>query len=257
MGLSAKDSRIYLMDHDCPERLDGTVPTGLLYSFWEQVTRIEVTPAVYQRKYLHDKSFGANDVCSGGKSWDGSITTKIGSGSNPFTLTAGDIVWLRVYPVGPACHHPIQGYAVIDSDPIICNLENGDPVEHNYRYSSKGLWTGLPARTWGGYECACGGSDSAITGASQSSFAPAAARPLGIPVDDPEGGTVAHATEVPVAGPRIPTHLPVTVYQWNGTVWLPSYDECREGFVPGAAPDAQAKPGTFVGEMLFVPCVAQ
>lgn len=167
MGLSAKDSRIYYMSPECPIDLSGTPPdsisgSGNLGSFYEQVTRIEINPTVSQRKYAHDKSYGTQDVCSGIKSWDGSISTRIASGTNACTFSAGDIVWIVVYPLGVACGSPIQGYAVIDSDPIVMNIENGEPVEHNYRFSSKGLWTGFvnDGQVWGGFECECGNSST-------------------------------------------------------------------------------------------------
>jgi len=238
MGLSAKDSRIYYVAIDCPVLLDGTSPsdpTGLTFS--EQVVRIEITPSVYQRKYGHDKSFGANDVCSGIKSWDGNITTKVADSITPFSFTAGDVVWLRIWPLGRQCGGPIQGYASIDSDPVVCNLENGEPVEHNYRYSSKGLWKGILGRgTTGRYECECS------SGAAGSIF---------------EGAAVGSAAVPEVIPAGLPAHTPITAYQWNGAAWLPAYDECHNGFAPGPALDPVSQPGKFVGELAFVECVAQ
>lgn len=248
MGLSAKDSRIYYVPHTCPIRLNGTAPSrgGGSFSasgsggngrqrFSEQVTRIELTPSVYQRKYGHDKSYGCQDVCSGVKSWDGVVSAKVASGNRPFTLTAGDTVWFRIYPLGIACGHPIQGYGVIDSDPITMNLENGEPVEHVYRFSSKGKWRGLPhsSAKWGGYECECGGDESASASGSFSTLA---------------------ARVTPMTGEQIalPTSTPVVAYQWNGNGWGVVLDEMVDGFAHGPAPTS---PGTFVGELKFVECI--
>jgi hypothetical protein len=239
MGLSAKDSRVYLIPKTCPIRLNGSTPSGARFRLSEQVTRIEITPSVYQRKYGHDKSYGANDVCSGIKSWDGSITTKVASGTSPFTLSAADTVWIRVYPMGVVCRHPLQGYASIDSDPIVINLENGEPVEHNYRYSSKGLWKGFPndAQPWGGYECQCVGGSGSEGGSGASGSV--------------SGGVSLSGEARPKAAKDELLHTPVTAYQWNGTEWIPVYDECREGFARGPVPvDA----GAFVGQLQFVEC---
>lgn len=225
MGLSAKDSRVYWISRTCPISLNGTAPTGAKTAFSEQVLRIEVTPSVYQRKYGHDKSFGAQDVCSGIKSWDGSLTTRVASGTNPFSFSAGDILWLKVYPIGLRCAKVIQGYGVIDQDPIVMNLENGDPVEHNYRFSSKGKWLGLSNRRWGGYECECAagsGSGSLISSYSFSSLAESAA---------------AHAQPSVTTLPDTPI-TPVTVYQWKGASWDVIHDECVAGYVHGEAPSA-------------------
>jgi hypothetical protein len=234
MGLSAKDSRVFYVPIDCPVLLGGATPAAgsTPLAFSEQVTRIEITPSVYQRKYGHDKSFGANDVCSGVKSWDGSLTTKVAEGAHPFTFTAGDTVWLRIWPIGVDCGGAIQGYAVIDSDPVVMNLENGEPVEHNYRYSSKGRWKGiLGSGTPGRWECECGSESSVGSGSFMAT--PAAEDTVAVPV-----------------------HAPQTAYQWTGSVWLPVYNECREGFAIGPVPDASTQPGTYVGALLFVPCVA-
>jgi hypothetical protein len=260
MGLSAKDSRIFYIPHSCPIKLNGSAPGGGgsgsggggKRRFSEQVTRIELTPAVYQRKYGHDKSYGTQDVCSGIKSWDGVVTTKVADGERPFSLTAGDTVWLRVYPIGIACGHPIQGYGVIDSDPITMNLENGEPVEHVYRFSSKGKWKGLPRSNakWGGYECECNngasGSGSWSGGYSGGSTSGGGSTSIeGMEVDS----ATPNATEANV---QTPASLPITAYQWTGQAWSKVLDESRGGFVPGPAP---TEPGTFAGQLFFVECV--
>ena len=228
MGLSSKDSTIYFMLPTCPIKLDGSAPEGFLndrLQFSEEVTRIEINPAVYQRKYGHDKSFGAQDVCSGIKNWDGSITTKIAKTGQCATLSAGDIAFISVYPLGLNCTKPIQGYLSIDSDPLIMNLENGDPVEHNYRYSSKGMWTGFvnSGMQWGGFECGCSSGAAASVPGSAGPWAVEAA------------------------------HTPVTAYQWNGSVWVQVYDEAEGKFLTGPMPQT---PGTYQGQLEFVPCVA-
>lgn len=279
MGLSAKDSRVFYVPHHCKINLNGKPPSGKRRPMSEQVTRIELTPSVYQRKYGHDKSHGTQDVCSGIKSWDGSISTKVADTERPLTFSAGDTVWVRVYPIGTKCKHPLQGYGVIDNDPIVCNLENGEPVEHNYRFSSKGRWTGFPngGKPWGGFECKCGnggggggggtegsqgggsdggGSDGASGGGGWSGGGGGSGGggdSGGGGGGGSGGGGSANVAGLP-ADLHIPTHDPLTVYQWNGSAWITSYNECRDGFLPGAAPD---EAGSFVGQMAFVHCTAE
>jgi len=230
MGLSAKDSRIFLINPTCPIKLNGTPPTdsSTSHEFSEQVTRIELTPSVFERKYGHDKSEGWQDVTAGTKSCDGSITTKVADGSKPFTLSAGDVAFIRVWPIGPECGHKIQGYASITSDPIVMNLENGEPVEHNYRFSSKGKWTGLPgSAVWGGFECQCGNGPGGSGG-----DVPAVAGAV--------GWSELTVPKVPVIG-----------HQWDSKAWAEVYNECVEGFTAGPAP---TEPGHYQGELVFVDC---
>ena len=240
MGNSAKDSRLYFLPPACPIKLNGEKPSGTLLRFYEQVVRIEINPSVYQRKYGHDKSEGCQDVCSGIKSWDGSITTRLNENNAKRSLVAGDVVWLECWPLGDSCGDPLHGYASIDTDPIVMNLENGDPVEHNYRYSSKGKWANA-SHAPGTYACGCNaGEDGGGSGGSGwfGSGGGGGDSEFGLPAD---------------AAIAVPHQTPVTGYQWNGTAWIQVYDECEGAYVQGPQPTT---PGTFQGELRLVPCLA-
>jgi len=239
-GQSARCSRVFFLDINCDNlKLDGTPPDGVLRYFSEQVTRIEVNSRVSVRKYGHDKSFCAQDSTPGLASWDGSLTTKVQCNDNPFTVHAGQYIWLSVFPMGWGhWNSNIAGYAMIEADPIICNLENGDPVEHNYTFSSKGWWK-MPHGIHGTFDCCdcCGGSGGAPGGSASSGGAP--------------GSRASNGASELIELSKF-THVPVTAYQWNGSTWLSVLDECRDGFTHGPAP---TEPGSYAGQLSFIPCV--
>lgn len=244
-GQSARCSKIFFAPPDCADgiKLDGSPPTSETSNwFSEQVTRIEIRSMVASRKYGHDKSFCAQDTTKGIASWNGSIQTKVQCVPTPFSFYAGATVWLSIFPLGvtnASGEAPcISGYAEIDEDPIIMNLENGDPVEHNFTYSSKGWWN-LPAGIDGTFDCCgcCG------TGGMETR------RPNLRGSENLEGSVFA-----PGALERSLLSTPRTVYQWtpNGE-WKVALDESSGRFMPGPMP---SEPGTFPGEMKFVNCVS-
>ena len=110
MGLSGKDSRVFYIPLDCPVKLDGTTPSGDRLGLYEQVTRIEITPSVSQRKYAHDKSFGTQDVCSGIKSWDETMKL-LKAGWRQGKLELGGAGWRR-NPATGIWHGPGDLFAV-------------------------------------------------------------------------------------------------------------------------------------------------
>lgn len=227
-GASAKCSRLFFIPPDCSGgiKLDGTAPSGTAQWFNEQVIKIEIRAKVSSRQYGHDKSYCSQDAVPGINSFDGTIQTRIQCCSTPFSLFAGDTAWLQVYPLGQngANTTPIAGYALITEDPVIMNLENGDPVEHNYSYVSKGLWTG-PTGVDGVFDCCdcCGDSGA--------DFSPA-----------PE--------------PSMLDSDPVTVYRWTaGGEWSIAFDELPPGFVRGPAPDPKTDAGKSTTDLRFVKCV--
>jgi len=231
-GASAKCSKIFLLPPDCTNGilLNGTAPSGTTQWFNEQVTRIEVRPRVTSRVYGHDKSYCCQDEVSGIYSWDGSIQTRAqccpGSPGIPFSLYAGALAWLQIWPLGSTeTAAPIAGYARITDDPIMMNLETGDPVEHNYTYVSKGLWT-LPAGLTGYVNC-CVCTECGTGGMGEEIEA------------EPEPGLL--------------DSDPVTVYKWTDKgEWVVAFDELPPGFVRGLAPTEHGKKD---GEMKFVKCI--
>ena len=243
VGASAKCSRIYLIPPGCTTDVDlsGTAPGNISTSKWfnEQVVRIEVRPMVSHRAYCHDKSYCCMDETDGPHSWSGSIQTRIQCCSNPFSITAGALCWLAVYPLGSVTGTPdvsINGYAKITEDPIIMGIENGDPVEHNYTFVSKGKWN-VPTGLTGFQDC-CNCCEQASLDAKElhgglmegSVFA--------------AGGGLTHGL----------TKNPHTVYQWTDKgEWIVALDECDGNFMPGPMP---TEPGKFPGEMKFVKCLA-
>lgn len=239
-GASARCSKIFALQPDCDDLvLDGTPPSGNLLYFSEQVIRISINEEVSSRRYGHDKSFCAQDATPGLASWNGEITTFLQCVTNPISLRAGQIVWLDVWPLGTnTAAARIAGYAMIDSSPISMTLENGQPVERNYRFSSKGWWI-VPEGVHGTFDCCnCCGVDTTdpyLESAALQGF---------------ESGLL------PQGLPEVsqPPAIPYTVYQWGGEDWILTYSECRDGFVPGEAPTKDA-PGAFQGEMKFVACL--
>ena len=247
-GASSRCSRVYYLPPNCSDLvLDGTPPSGALRWLHEQVTRIEINSQVSVRKYGHDKSYCAQDSTTGLRSWDGTLTTKVQCMDNAFSLHAGQIIWLSIYPLGlgtvQSSAQPLEGYALIERDPIVCNLENGDPVEHNYTFSSKGLWN-IPAGVEGTFDC-CGCCEAGAGGGGGGSGGGGSGGSGG------SGGGGSAAIPAEVAGLDGYVHTPVTAYQWNGTAWISVLDECHGGFIPGPEPTT---PGTFAGQMTFVEC---
>lgn len=236
-GASAKCSQIFFIKSTCGIKLNGKRPSGTAYWLAEQVTRIEINDAVATRKYFHDKSFGAQDVTPGGNSYDGTIATKVQCRKQAFSFRSGQVVWLQVYPLGPEKGNTVEGYAVIERAPIVCNIENGqDPVEHNYTYASKGRWR-IPAGLTGTFACDCAQLASASSTGFSDSCSGAGATSLAIPADVEE---------------NMPAQTPVTVYKWDGKAWAIGYDEIRQGFVHGPAPADEPKDA--VDNMRIVEC---
>lgn len=238
-GQSARCSRVFFLAPNCDSLvLDGTEPTGLLSYFSEQVVRIAVNQQISSREYAHDKSFCAQDSTPGIMSWNGEITTRVQCNTTPFSFRAGLIMWLDVWPLGVArADARIAGYAMLKTDPIVMNIENGDPVEHNYSYTSKGWWK-IPTGVSGTFDCC---NCCAATPSSASSEAE--------PETSFQGG---FATELAAA-----THsTPYTVYQWDDPerTWVVVMDECREGWLRGPAPSG---PPAFPAQASFnpIPCV--
>ena len=233
MGQSARCSKIFWLAPTCPIVLDGTPPaTGTLAYFSEQVTRIEIRSQVASRKYGHDKSYCAQDTTKGIASWNGSIQTKAQCVSPPFSFFAGATIWLCIYPLGTTngsnvtpC---ISGYAEIEEDPIIMNLENGDPVEHNYTYSSKGWWN-LPTGMTGTFDCCKCCCTSGMDAEEESEL---------------------------INGTSLLDSDPVTVYKWTDAGnWAIAFDELPPGFVHGPTPNARTEQGKKAGELRFVKCI--
>lgn len=227
-GASAKCSRIFLIPPDCSGgiKLDGTRPSGTAVWLNEQVVSIDIHPKTATEVFGHDKSCGAQDETPGIDSYDGTVNTLVQCCDTPFTLWNGALAWIQVYPLGQDNGDPIEGYARITEAPIRIVFKNGDPVEHNYTYVSKGQWS-APAGLDGYVDCCddcnCGdsGGDSAVG-------------PADTTLDSD----------------------PVTVYKWTDSgVWAMAFDELPEGFVHGPAPDAKAEPGKKAGELKFVKCV--
>ena len=228
-GASAKCSRIFLIPPYCNAGLllNGVRPGGTAVWLNEQVTRIEVRPKVAMKTYGHDKSCGAQDETAGIDSYDGTIQTRVQCCTVPLSIGAGNLAWIQVYPLGQTNGDPVEGYARITEDPIIMNLENGDPVEHNYTFVSKGQWN-FPQGMIGFEGCceACNCANGQVQGI----------------LDEPE--------------PALLDSDPVTVYKWNGSGWAISYSEMPAGYVMGPAPDAATdKPKSELDTMRFVKCV--
>ena len=242
---SARCSRVFFIPPDCTTgiKLDGTPPTDHSTEYWfsEQVTRIEIRSMVANRKYGHDKSFCWQDSCKGIRSCNGTLQTKVQCCDPPISFQSGTLMWIKVYPMGLSnggvgdnvpC---IQGYAEIEEDPIIMNLETGDPIEHNYTFASKGMWLmprDIPTVTGGTFDC-CGCCDG----------------PVGSVEGPRNGGSFA-----PIERFSGVTQKPKTVYQWTDKgEWVVTLDECCGSFMPGPMPK---EPGRFAGEMRFVDCQA-
>ncbi len=197
MGFSGMKGKVYLADDHCPADLSGT-NTQSSTSVWpDEVKRFMLTEKANIRRYVHDKSFGFQDVVSGIRSVDVSLDAVFhgqcggaadsgSSGVNSvYIYHAGQVVWLELEPFGPAetdggngraaCNcNPIRGYFMIEQIATTTNIESGDPVEYTMTLTSKGYIDGLgddqsftsaamvdPKPNWGGFECACeGGSTS-------------------------------------------------------------------------------------------------
>lgn len=250
-GQSAKCSRIFFAPPGCGSgiNLNGTAPSTTLAWFAEQVISIEVKEMIDDRQYVHDKSFCAKDETPGAFSWNGSIKTRMQCQSPAISIHAGALIWLQVYPLGvvnggygsnPPC---ISGYARITEAPMVMNLENGDPIERNYTYNSKGVWNGA-AGISGVYDCCqcCPKIPGSVGEQFDEKF------------EEEFEGSV-HEEALRLGG--LAKATPYTVYQWtNAEKWAVALDECVNGFVKGPSPDEAQIKGDFVGQMKFVQCLA-
>ena len=229
-GASAKCSRIFLIPPYCNAGLllNGVRPGGTAVWLNEQVTRIEVRPKVAMKTYGHDKSCGAQDETAGIDSYDGTIQTRVQCCTVPLSIGAGNLAWIQVYPLGQTNGDPVEGYARITEDPIIMNLENGDPVEHNYTYSSKGWWN-LPTGMTGTFDCCKCCCTSGMDAEEESEL---------------------------INGTSLLDSDPVTVYKWTDAGnWAIAFDELPPGFVHGPTPNAMTAQGKKAGELRFVKCI--
>ena len=257
-GQSARCSRIFWCPCQCGSAgqgiiLDGTPPWGKMGSppdskwFSEQVTRIEIDQEVASKRYGHDKSFCAQDSTKGLASWNGRIQTRVQCVDPAFSFNCGDTVWLCIYPLGVSNDAyttkpipQITGYAEITRAPIIMGLENGDPIERNYEFNSKGWWN-MPSTF---AATLANGSTFDCCGCCQTDGCQGLTAELGSGIP---GSTFAQTERFGGL-----TQKPVTVYQWTDKgEWTVSYDECQGSFMPGPMP---TEAGKFIGEMRFQPC---
>ena len=242
-GQSARCSRVFYLPVSCPIKLDGERPSGTRRWFKEQVTRIEVNEEVYSREYGHDKSFCAQDTTTGIISWNGTLTTMMQCTRPAISFHAGQIVWLEVFPLGTGrADAKISGYALIKTGTMTMNLENGDPVGRNYNFKSKGWWN-IPEGVSGTFDCchccerhAGGGGSGGGGSGGGSGFGSGGSE---------GGGSGALITDAAAI-------TPVTWYQWDGSTWHATRDECYGPFVQGPMP---ATAGTYLGQLLPVECV--
>lgn len=157
-AITGAKGQVYWVDDQCPESDCSSWPlseaSGTCWG--DEITRFEVVDSVNKKEYGHDKSHGWQDVCAGIRRLGITLNAICRPVAGVIALFhSGQVVYLKMYPVGVACGGQMQGYAMIDQVSYTIDQETGDPVGYTMTLSSKGPWSGLGSGNWGGFECQC------------------------------------------------------------------------------------------------------